>query len=215
MIGSLLGAGLGRYVASPVLKRLYPGADEERMDRAASMMGGLAGFAPGAYLMYKTYQNAGPKGWFGGLDNLNVPNKQTSSPATAKTSSAVDLRRRLAKSAAWGRTLSPSWTQPSIPKGTTQNTLDTAVANGTMGVYDAANVSQIMEEARPQGSGLISPASIARAAVSYGIGSLAGRALGATMNATFGSFSSGEQQNLARGFGAGNVLFDIMGRLSS
>lgn len=243
LIWTLLGAGAGRYLGAPLLRRLYPELDEDRLTRASTVLGGLAGFAPGAYLMYKTYQNAGPRGWFGGLSNLRSEpwrmtprqaqqfrarmkpklqrNEQTVQALEdqVKQGAAVDPRRLL-KEALWNplptnRPVSPVWTQPSIPAGTTQNTLDTAVASGTMGVYDAANVAQIMEEARPQGSGLISPASVARAAVSYGLGSLAGRALGAVANATFANFSPGEQKNLARGVGVGNVLFDLMGRLST
>lgn len=219
LIWTLLGAGAGRYVASPILKRLYPEYDEDRIQRASTVMGGLAGALPGAYLMYKTHQLGGPKALFGGVKNISTdPNFGLGIPTAPKTAS-VDSRRLL-KRAAWStlptiRPITPAWTQPSVPFGTAEQTIDTAVASGTMGVYDAANVKQVLREARPQGSGLVSPAAIARAAVSYGIGNLAGRSLGAVANATFGSLTPGEQQGLAQGAGIGNMIFDIMGRLAS
>lgn len=215
LLWTLLGAGTGRYLAAPLLSRLYPEFDEERVRRASTIMGGLAGLTPGAYLMWKTYQLGGPKGLVGGLANVKPQHPWSSDKGVPSANSQRE------KKSAWNtglptrRPVSPAWTQPSIPAGVTRNTLNTAVANGTMGVYDAANVAQIMDEAGEGDSGLISPASVARAAVNYGIGSLAGRALGATANATFSSMTPGEQKNLARGAGLGNVIFDVMGRLAA
>ena len=236
LIWSLLGAGAGRYIASPILQKLFPEIDEERANRTSMVLGGLAGAIPGSYLMYKNWQLAGgPKGLIGGLENIKTPpwvgrkpkpkSKPTMGPPVPPTllaglekDSAVKSQG-LSKEAYGGlptrRPVSAAWLQPSIPMGTAQSTLEIAVSSGTLGVYDAANISQILHEARPQGSGLISPSSIARAAVSYGVGALAGRALGAVANTIFGSFSSGEQKNLARGFGIGNLLFDTLGRLAS
>ena len=220
LIWSLLGAGAGRYIGAPIIRALNPELDEDRVNRASTVMGGMAGFAPGAYLMHKTWQGAGgPKGLIGGLQNLKSEPATVQGAASEKSGkvASVNLRRLRTKSSMFGltRPISPMWNQPSIPMTATQNTLDTAVYNGVLSPYQSANLVQIMEEARPQGSGLIAPSSIARAAVSYGLGALAGRALGAVANATFGSFSPGEQKNLARGMGVGNVLFDILGRLSS
>lgn len=199
VVWTLLGSGLGRYAAAPIIERLYPELNKKKLRRAATVLGGLSGFLPGAYMMRHTWKaSGGPQGLFGS------PND---SPAPAEKAAAFGLPTR--------RPVSPMWTQPSIPAGISKHTLDTAVAEGTIGPYEAANVAQIMDEARPQGRGLMSPSSIARAAVDYGIGNVAGRALGAVANATFGSFSPGEQKNLARGLGLGNVVFNLMGRLAS
>jgi hypothetical protein len=202
LMWSLLGAGAGRYLAAPILSRLYPEYRKDKIKTVSTALGGLGGFAPGALLAYNHYDLGGMDTLLGGLDAY-------------KPKSSVKSRRE--KFSSWlpiGRDTSPTWTQPSIPMNTSQHTINSAVANGQLGVYEAANLKRIMHEAKPQGSGLISPAGLARAAVSYGVGSLAGRVLGAVANATFSNFSPGEQKNLARGVGLGNLLFDTLGRLS-
>ena len=229
---ALLGTALGRYVASPILSRLYPEMDEDRLRTVSTLGGGMLGALPGLAMMHSTYRGAGnsTKGWFNGLEGMSKPmpaegwvnarqRELKGMQQRGEYDPTVDSNQVLVKGSSFPglqtrKAVSPMWNAPSIPVGISQSTIDTAVYNGTMDPFQAAAMSQMISDANSNRSrGLISPAGLARAAVQYGIGNLAARSLAAVSNATFHNFSPGEQKNLARGAGIGNMLFGMMGDL--
>lgn len=107
----------------------------------------------------------------------------------------------------------PSFEQPSIGVNTLQNTLDTAVYNRTLTPEDAMAISRATRSANANKPyGLVSPGDIAREAVGAGISYLGGRAAGALVG-SIGSFSPGEQKNLAQKGGLAALALHAAGRL--
>lgn len=64
LVGGLMGLGLGKYVASPILKRMYPDLDEEGIERLATYGGGAAGAMPGLLMSMGAYSEGGVPGLF-------------------------------------------------------------------------------------------------------------------------------------------------------
>lgn len=76
VLGTLAGAGIGRYLAAPAMSWLFPEIKKEKARRIGTVLGGLAGFAPAALLGYgdiRTAQSVGNP-WYTGLygDHSNI-----------------------------------------------------------------------------------------------------------------------------------------------
>jgi len=240
VINGLLGAGLGRYVATPIASMLFPELNRRKLRRALTLGGAAALGLPAWYessrrdgLINKTEPAPQPERnipvWRAAreadqpqLDELRRQEAQTY--GRGEEANADKLRQQqeayrpvgLKKADYMGiPTVQPAFIQPSIPYGTASATLRTALVNGTLTPIQYASLQSMANEAnRNRPSGLFSPSSLASAAVSYGLGHVTGAALGLVGGAVLG-LKPGTQQTLAKGFGLGNVVMDLMGRLAT
>lgn len=71
LLHTALGALAGRYVASPILSRLYPELDEDRLRNVATLGGGALAGLPGALMSWQAYKGGG--NLFNGMPQLKYP----------------------------------------------------------------------------------------------------------------------------------------------
>jgi len=96
IIQTLLGGVGGRYLLAPILRRLYPEVDEDRINELSMYGGGLAGLVPGLATMGAHYSLGGARGLIGGWPK-NVKPKTLSPEEVQEQSAQYDATKKL-----WG-----------------------------------------------------------------------------------------------------------------